>query len=46
MVLEAMKMEIPVTVDMACEVVALEVGEGAGVKAGQCVAVVKPLERS
>ena len=41
MVLEAMKMEIPVEADEALEVVEVLVGEGDSVKAGQALVVVK-----
>ena len=43
MILEAMKMEMPVETEAAVEVVELLVSEGAGVRAGQVVAIVKEL---
>jgi urea carboxylase len=43
MVLEAMKMEVPVTADEPLEVIELLVQEGSSVRAGQALLVVKPL---
>ena len=42
LILEAMKMEIPLEADGALEVVEILVSEGTGVKAGQALLVVKP----
>lgn len=43
MILEAMKMEMPVETDVHVEVVEILVAEGSGVRAGQVVAIVKEL---
>ncbi|MGE0113464.1 MAG: urea carboxylase [Steroidobacteraceae bacterium] len=42
LVVEAMKMEIPVTVDEVCEVVELRCARGKAVAAGEIIAVVRP----
>jgi len=43
LVVEAMKMEIPVTVDERCELVELRCSKGQAVTAGEIVAVIRPV---
>jgi urea carboxylase len=42
LILEAMKMEIPLEADVALEIVGILVAEGASVKAGQALVIVRP----
>jgi urea carboxylase len=42
LILEAMKMEIPLEADVALEIVGILVSEGASVKAGQSLVIVRP----
>jgi urea carboxylase len=42
LILEAMKMEIPLDADVAVEIVGILVSEGASVKAGQSLVIVRP----
>jgi urea carboxylase len=42
LVVEAMKMEIPVTVDEVCELVELRCNKGQAVTAGEIIAVIRP----
>ena len=43
LVVEAMKMEIPVTVDEMCELVELRCSKGQAVTAGEIIAVIRPI---